>query len=98
MNPETRIELAFVRWCKANKVVCLKLKADSQKGLPDRFCLLENGKTVFIEFKTETGKLSGHQKLVFEKLKKLGHHIYVCRSKEEAIHAIQTTQLPKTSN
>ena len=38
-------------------------------GVPDVFCLLDNGKWAIIEFKTETGNVGFHQKAVMETLK-----------------------------
>lgn len=53
-------------------------------GLPDSLALLPNGRAVFMEFKTNKGRLREDQKRFIEELKKLGYEAYVVRSKEEA--------------
>lgn len=54
-------------------------------GVPDVFCLLNNGKWAIIEFKTETGNVGFHQKAVMEKLKQGKQAVRVCRSTREAV-------------
>ena len=53
-------------------------------GLPDSVALLPNGRAVFMEFKTSTGRLRDDQKRFIEELRALGYEAYVVRSKEEA--------------
>lgn len=96
MNPESRIEQAFCRWCASKSIPCLKVQAIGVRGFPDRLILLQ-GKVVFIEFKTPTGVLSEHQIRCHNRLKALGLDIHVCRSKEEAINVIENiARLPET--
>lgn len=87
MNPETRIEQAFVRWCHQRGIPCLKLKAEGIRGFPDRTVFLKK-RIVFIEFKTPNGVLSEHQKRMADAMKVLGFEYYVCRSKEDAINVL----------
>lgn len=95
MNPESRIEQSFARWCSQRNIPCLKVQAIGVRGFPDRLVLLQ-GMVVFIEFKTPTGVLSEHQIRCHARLKSLGLEIHVCRSKQEAIDAIErTSRLPK---
>ena len=47
-------------------------------GVPDVFCLLNNGKWAIIEFKTETGVVGPHQKAVIEKLQEGKQNVKVC--------------------
>ena len=54
-------------------------------GVPDVFCLLNNGKWAIIEFKTETGVVGPHQKAVIEKLQEGKQNVKVCRSTREAV-------------
>lgn len=54
-------------------------------GVPDVFCLLNNGKWAIIEFKTETGFVGPHQKEVIEKLQEGKQDVKVCRSTREAV-------------
>jgi len=60
-----------------------------RKGLPDML-LTVNNTLVFIEFKTATGELSEHQKRWIESIRACGVVVFVCRSVEEAIEAINS--------
>ena len=51
-------------------------------GVPDRIVLL-NSKVLFVELKTETGKLSGRQILVFDQIGEQGFPVYILRSYED---------------
>ena len=48
-------------------------------GVPDRIVLL-NSKLSFVELKTETGKLSKRQEIVFDQLGEQGFPVHVLRS------------------
>ena len=58
-------------------------------GIPDVFCLLNNGKWAIIEFKTEVGKLSEHQKIIIDKMLNVKQAVAVCRSSYEAANFIK---------
>lgn len=49
-------------------------------GIPDLTILLPNGKTIFIEVKTDKGRVSPVQKQMHEQLQLLGHEVLVVRS------------------
>ena len=49
-------------------------------GHPDITACLPEGRVVFIELKSKTGRLSDEQKLVKLKLLGTGHEFYECRS------------------
>ena len=52
-----------------------------KKGCPD-IAIFYNGKTLFIEFKSVTGKLSEAQKSLFPEFAKQGHTVHIVRSLE----------------
>ena len=52
-----------------------------KKGCPD-IAILCKSKTLFIEFKSETGKLSEAQKNLFPEFAKQGHMVHIVRSLE----------------
>ena len=54
-------------------------------GVPDVFCLLKNGVWAIIEFKTETGVVGPHQKVIIDKLLEHKQAVAVCRSTREAV-------------
>ena len=51
-------------------------------GVPDRLVFL-NQKVHLVELKTETGKLSPRQVLVFDELGEAGFPVHILRSKED---------------
>jgi hypothetical protein len=65
------------------------------KGLPDiQGVLPPNGRTLAIEVKTQTGRVSPEQKLVVEKMTKLGAIAFIARSLEDVMkrmHEIKPT-------
>lgn len=84
---ERDVEASFIRKLRKLGWRSAKLKAISNMGWPDRLIPLPNGITVFIEFKSPTGKgrLSAHQLDVIEHLTACGIPVLVTSSADEAI-------------
>ena len=61
-------------------------------GVPDRIVFL-NSKVLFVELKTETGKLSGRQILVFDQIGEQGFPVHILRSYEDIEEFIRETML-----
>jgi hypothetical protein len=57
------------------------------KGFPDYQCLFPNGRVLFIEFKTEQGKMKVAQLLWRSRLEKLGFGHVIARSAEQGATA-----------
>ena len=57
-------------WCI--KLVCLHIA-----GLPDRLCLMPEGKLFFVEVKTTKKKPKKIQAFVHTKIRKLGFKVYI---------------------
>ena len=57
-------------------------------GIPDLLFLGPNGQTVWIEVKTEKGRLSPEQQNFIETLQGMGHTAGVARSVEDALQII----------
>lgn len=57
-------------------------------GVAD-FCILKEGETVFLEIKTEKGKLSENQKLFIENAQALGHKTYVAYGWDDILEKIE---------
>lgn len=86
---EVQIENYLVREIKKLGGLCWKFTSPGQKGVPDRIILLPKGKVIFVELKTETGRLSVLQQRTITVLKNLGHRTYVLKSKEEVKQFIE---------
>ena len=77
MDSEKRIERKLVELVKANGGMCIKLLCDQLNGLPDRMCLLPNGKIAFVELKTTGQKPKRIQVYMHNKLRNLGFKVKV---------------------
>lgn len=52
--------------------VAYKFVSPGNDGVPDRIVILPGGRIIFVELKTETGRLSGRQNVQLERLNGLG--------------------------
>lgn len=86
---EVQIENYLVREIKKLGGLCWKFTSPGQRGVPDRIILLPKGKVIFVELKTETGRLSVLQQRTITVLKNLGQRTYVLKSKEEVKQFIE---------
>lgn len=59
---ESEIEAQLVRRIKAAGGLCYKWVSPGNTGVPDRIVILPGGRTIYVELKTETGRLSEIQK------------------------------------
>ena len=81
MISEAKLEQDCVTWAKSLGWQSFKFVSPSNRGVPDRI-FLRAGETVFVEFKTETGKLSALQHRQIEKLKANDFKVFVIRNLE----------------
>lgn len=80
---EKDIEKYFVAQVKAKLGGrAIKLTSSGHRGLPDRFCVLPEGKVFFAEIKAPGRKPSQLQKLTIEMLNSLGHTAVVIDTKQ----------------
>lgn len=81
---EKHDERKFRDWCHAQGYLCLKLQIEGNRGFPDRTVITPQ-KVIFMEFKTQVGRLSPHQLAWKGALEKFPTHpYYVPRSFEDA--------------
>lgn len=65
-------------------VDCLKFVPEQAPGMPDRMVLLDDGRVLWVELKTDGGRLSEIQKYRHAWLTKLGHDVRVVWNKQQA--------------
>lgn len=65
-------------------------------GMADLTLFADGGKTIFVEVKTSTGRLSDQQKRFKKAVEELGFEYLVIRSKEEAVNLCE--QLKKLNS
>lgn len=89
IESEKIIERKLVELIKLHNGLCIKLLCDQFIGLPDRLCLLPNGKLVFVELKTTGKKPRRIQTVVHNKLRKLGFRVEVIDTTAKVIELIE---------
>ena len=77
MRLEEKLEKSCREYATEKGYIFVKLEI---KGWPDRMLLRDNGRTTFIELKTEQGRLTALQRYIRRVLKQLGFPVHVCKS------------------
>ena len=83
MDRERDVERSLVLALRKQKVTVVKFIPDGMTGMPDRLILLPDSRVIWVELKTEGGRLSEIQKYRHEELKKMGQHVEVVWNKEQ---------------
>ena len=60
---ESYIENYLVRKVKENNGLCLKFVSPGNPGVPDRIVITPDGRTIYVELKTEVGRLAKRSEL-----------------------------------
>lgn len=80
---EKDIEKILVKEVKKLGGLCYKWVSPGNAGVPDRIVLIPNRPVMFVELKTDKGKLSRLQEVQLKKLKAITDHVYVLKGLEE---------------
>ena len=91
---EKEVEKFLVRQVKKLGGISFKFISPGNAGVPDRIVILPNGKVLFVELKTDKGKLTKLQEVQIKKISDLGADVRVLRGIEgvkEFINEIQPT-------
>ena len=100
---ESSIERRFVNGIKKRGGLALKFTSPGHAGVPDRLVLLPRGRIVFVELKTETGRLTPLQIDTHNRMRNLGAEVRTLYGKQyvdgflEEINGVQTVPVPKGS-
>lgn len=82
---ESTIEARLVREVKKRGGLCYKFTSPGSPGVPDRIVILPGGVTVYIELKTEIGRLANIQKWQIEELRKRGATVRVLKGMDQVL-------------
>lgn len=82
---ESTIEARLVREVKKRGGLCYKFTSPGNPGVPDRIVILPGGITVYVELKTEIGRLAKIQKWQIEELRKRGADVRVLKGMEQVM-------------
>ena len=91
---EKEVEKFLVREVKKIGGISFKFISPGNAGVPDRIVILPIGKVIFVELKTDKGKLTKLQEVQIKKISDLGADARVLRGIEgvkEFINEIQST-------
>lgn len=80
---ESKIEKASRLLAEKRGWFQVKIEKASINGFPDRL-FIKNGKTIYVEFKNDTGKLRPEQIRVIDTMREYGADVYVVSTLEEA--------------
>ena len=111
MQSEKQLQQQVLAWLRFNRFLCWHVpnmgffnrktnrynivSSDHVAGIPDIHVILPGGEVVFIELKSEKGKLSPAQKAMLEKLASLGHSTFVARDLQTVERYFKETGLIK---
>lgn len=82
---ESTIEARLVREVRKRGGLCYKFTSPGSPGVPDRIVVLPGGVTVYVELKTEIGRLANIQKWQIEELRKRGATVRVLKGMDQVL-------------
>lgn len=91
---EAAIEAKLVRMVRERGGLCYKFVSPNQPGVPDRIIITPTGRVVFVELKTEIGRLAKIQKWQIGEMQKRNADVRVVRGLEE-VKALVEEVLPR---
>lgn len=80
---ESQIERRLVEGVKRLGGMCLKFVSPGTLGVPDRIIITAKGRVIFVELKTETGRLTKIQRYVIGEMQKCGADARVVKGIDE---------------
>lgn len=81
---ESNIESWLVKQVRLLGGLADKFVSPGNPGVPDRIIVMPGGKVIFVELKTEVGRLSNRQKWQRERYKRAGAEVRVIKGMKEA--------------
>ena len=80
---ESQIERRLVEGVKRLGGMCLKFVSPGTLGVPDRIIITAKGRVIFVELKTETGRLTKIQRYVIGEMQQRGADARVVKGIDE---------------
>lgn len=77
--PESEIERKLGKEIKKLGGLYYKFVSPNLPGVPDRIVIMPGGRVIFVELKTEIGRLSNIQKWVIEEMRQRGADVRVIK-------------------
>lgn len=86
---ESKIEASLVREVRKRGGLCYKFISPGNPGVPDRIVILPGGRTVYVELKTEIGRLSKVQRWQREEIQKRGADVRVLKGMDQVLEFLK---------
>lgn len=80
---ESAIEAKLARMVREMGGLCFKFVSPGSPGVPDRIVLLPGNRVIFVELKTETGRLARIQNWQLGEMRKRGADVRVLKGLEQ---------------
>ena len=81
---ESAIESRLVRMVRERGGLCYKFVSPGNPGVPDRIVITPDGKTIYVELKTEVGRLANIQQWQIAEMRKRGADVRVVKGLDAA--------------
>lgn len=91
---EKEIERRMVKIVKDRGGLCYKFVSPNNPGVPDRIIITPEGRVVFVELKTEIGRLANIQKWQLDEMRKRGADVRVAKG-WDAVKALLEEVIPR---
>lgn len=86
---ESTIEARLVREVRKRGGLCYKFVSPGNPGVPDRIAIFPGGRTVYIELKTETGRLAKVQQWQLDEIRKRGAEARVLKGMDQVLEFLR---------
>lgn len=80
---ESQIEAKLVKMVREHGGLCYKFVSPSNPGVPDRIVITPEGRTIYVELKTEIGRLANIQKWQLEEMRRRGADVRVLKGLDQ---------------
>lgn len=90
---ESAIEARLVRMVRERGGLCYKFVSPNQPGVPDRIIITPQGRVIFVELKTEIGRLAKIQKWQISEMQKRNADVRVIKGLDQ-VKALVEEVLP----
>lgn len=91
---EKEIERRMVQMVKKRGALCYKFVSPNNPGVPDRIVITPDGRVIFVELKTEVGRLAKLQKRQIEEMRKRGADVRVIKGRQEVEDFVENEVRP----
>ena len=86
---ESTIEARLVKQVRSRGGLCYKFVSPGNPGVPDRIVITPGGRTIYVELKTDVGRLAAIQKYQHEELRRRGAEVRTLKGMDQVTAFIE---------